>query len=86
MKTQNLSTLRNELFDVIQRLKDGNDPNCDPQDTIDIERAMAINDVAKSIIDTAKVEVSALKIISGYDDKAASDFVNQNSVLQLKAN
>ena len=58
-----LNDLRSHLFEVIERLKEGNDPDADPKDAIDIERAKVIADVAKEVISSAKVEVEALKVM-----------------------
>lgn len=51
-----ISDLRNHLFETIEGLKDG---------TMDLDRARAINDTAQVIINSAKVEVDALKITGG---------------------
>ena len=42
MTTTNLNDLQSHLFDVIERLKEGNDPDADPKDSISIDRAKAI--------------------------------------------
>lgn len=59
-----LNALRGHLFDVIERLKDSNDPDADKKDIIDIGTANAINKTAQTIINAAKVEVEAFKLIS----------------------
>lgn len=59
-----LKDLRSHLFDVIERLKEGNDPNHDPKDAIDIDRAREINKTAQTVINAAKVEVDAWKVIA----------------------
>jgi len=63
-----LEELRSHLFDVIERLKEGNDPDADPKDCIDIERAKAINNTASAIIHSAKVELDAFKLLSKEGD------------------
>jgi hypothetical protein len=67
-KNSNLQALREHLFDVIERLKDANDPEADPKDTISIESAKAIVDVSKVIVDSAKTEVDFLRIVSKSDE------------------
>lgn len=52
----NINDLRTTLFDTLQGIKDG---------SIDLDKARAINEVSKTIIDTAKVEVDYLKVNGG---------------------
>jgi hypothetical protein len=47
--------LRNHLFETLEALKDDKEP-------MEIERAMAIANVASVIVESAKVEVSYLKV------------------------
>jgi len=54
MKT--INDLRDTLFDTLASLKSG---------TLDIDRAKAINDVAQTIINSAKVEVDNARISGG---------------------
>jgi hypothetical protein len=53
-----ITAMRSVLFDTLRALGDKDKP-------MDIERAAAIKDVAQTIINSAKVEVEALKIIGG---------------------
>lgn len=58
-KTVNdISALRTTLFETLRGLSDKEAP-------MDIDRAKAINEVAQTIINSAKVEVDALKVIGG---------------------
>jgi hypothetical protein len=50
-----IDDLRNHLFETLEALKDDEKP-------MDITRAKAIADVARVIVDSAKVEVSFLKV------------------------
>jgi N-acetylglutamate synthase/N-acetylornithine aminotransferase len=50
-----IEDLRNHLFEVLEQLKDKEQP-------LEIDRARAISDVAKKIIDSAKVEVDFLRV------------------------
>jgi len=56
--TNDITAMRSVLFDTLRALGDKDKP-------MDIERAAAIKDVAQVIINSAKVEVDALKIIGG---------------------
>jgi hypothetical protein len=50
-----IEDLRNHLFETLEALKD-------PEKPMDIDRAKAIADVAKEIIQSAKVEVDYLRV------------------------
>lgn len=52
----NINDLRETLFDTLNGIKSG---------AIDLDKARAINEVSKTIIDTAKVEVDYLKVNNG---------------------
>lgn len=52
----NINDLRETLFETLNGIKSG---------AIDLEKARAINEVSKTIIDTAKVEVDYLKVNNG---------------------
>jgi len=51
-----ITVLRTHLFDTLRGIKDG---------SMEIETAKAINDIAQTIINTAKVEVDHMKIVGG---------------------
>jgi hypothetical protein len=60
-----LTDLRNHLFETIERLKDEEKP-------MEVARALAVSNVAQTIIDSAKVELKALELAgSGH----ASEFL-----------
>ena len=50
-----IDDLRNHLFETLEALKDKEEP-------MDLERARAIADVSRVIVDSAKVEVDFLKV------------------------
>lgn len=81
MKQTNLTELREQLFDVLTRLKEGNDPEADPKDCIDIDRAKAISEVSGVIIDSAKVELSAIKALKSINDEAAEKYIKNSQLL-----
>ena len=72
-KADNLATLRETLFATLRGVRDG---------TLELERARAVNDVAKTIIDTAKVEVDYVRA-TGAD--AESDFIAPEQKPKLPA-
>lgn len=59
-----IEDLRNHLFATLEALQDKDQP-------MDIERAKAVADVARVVIDSAKVEVEMLKVT---DRAVASGF------------
>lgn len=58
MARNKLSDLRDHLFAALEGLSD-------PDKPMEIERAKAIAEVAQTIINSAKVEVDAMKAIGG---------------------
>jgi hypothetical protein len=72
MAKNDLPALRDHLFEVIERLKSNTDKDADPCEKIDINTAKAITATAKTIIDSAKVEVEFLKLLK---DEAGSSGV-----------
>lgn len=55
MARNRIEDLRDHCFDTIERLLDEDDP-------MDIERARAVADVAKVVVDSAKAEVAFMKV------------------------
>lgn len=53
-----IAELRSHLFETLRGLKDKDAP-------MDIDRARAVSEVAKTLIETAKVEVDYLRITGG---------------------
>jgi hypothetical protein len=60
-----LIDLRNHLFATLEGLQDEDKP-------LDVDRAMAISDVAQKIINTGKLELHMLDLVG---QKAHSDFL-----------
>lgn len=54
--SKNIEDLREALFATLQGVKDG---------SIDIEKARAVNELGKTLCDTAKVEVDYLRASGG---------------------
>ena len=65
----NINDLRETLFETLKGIKDG---------SIDLEKARAINEVSKTIIDTAKVEVAYLKVNGGGESPFVEAVANDN--------
>lgn len=61
---QDLSALRKHLFDAIAGVKSGD---------LEIEKARAINEIGKTLVDTARVEIDYLKANGGGE----SNFLDQ---------
>ena len=68
----NINELRDTLFETLNGIKSG---------AIDLDKARAINEVSKTIIDTAKVEVDYLKVNNG----GVSLFIEASQPQQLPA-
>lgn len=64
-----IDDLRDHLFEQLERLKDAETPEAI---ALEIDRATAVADVGRTIIDSAKVEVDFLKV-TGRDQ--ATDFL-----------
>ena len=60
MPKNKITDLRNHLFETIEQLKDGD---------MDIETAKAVNEVAKTLVHSAKVEVEAMREIGATDSE-----------------
>ena len=61
--SQDITSLREQLFATLAAVKDG---------SIDIDRARAVNEIGKTLLDTARVEVDYLRVIGGGE----SEFLN----------
>lgn len=56
MSSKNISDLRETLFATLEAVKSGQ---------LDLDKARAVNEIAKTIVDTAKVEVDYLRTAGG---------------------
>mgnify|MGYP000855406439 CR=1 FL=1 len=61
--SKSMSDLRETLFATLQAVKSGD---------LDLDRARQVNEVAKTIVETAKVEVDYLRVTGGGE----SEFIN----------
>ena len=53
-----MDDLRNHLFETLENLRD-------TSKTVDLDRAKMVNEVAKTLIDSARVEVAMLNVVGG---------------------
>jgi hypothetical protein len=66
-----LSDLRNHLFETLEALKDQDNP-------MDVDRARAISEVGKTLIDSAKVELQFLEL-TGEGERSTKFFDESRS-------
>jgi len=67
-KNNDLTALRNHLFEVIERLKLSNDPDADAKEKMDVDTAKAVTQAASIIVNSAKIEVEFLKLVAHGDN------------------
>ena len=60
---QDITSLREQLFATLAGVKNG---------TLDLDRARAVNEIGKTLVDTARVEVDYLRATGGSE----SEFLN----------
>lgn len=70
--TKNIDDLREHLFATLAALRDTSNP-------MDVDRARAVSEVAKTIIDSAKVEVEYMRLNGGGE----SDFITATGANNL---
>jgi hypothetical protein len=71
MPKNKITDLRDHLFETLEALKD-------PDKPMEIERALAVSEVAKQIVESAKVEVAFLKATGNI---SGSGFVPHDQLL-----
>jgi hypothetical protein len=69
--SKTIEDLRDHLFATLQAVKDG---------SLDLDKARAINNVAKTIVDTAKVEVDYLRVTGGGESQFIDSAVGNNNL------
>lgn len=67
-----ISDLNNHLFEAIEMLKNNSDPKASANEKMDLETAKRIADLAKVIVEGAKVQVQALELLSKSDNPNAT--------------
>lgn len=82
MAKNSMDDLRNHLFETIERLKANSDPEASPNEKMDIETAKQISQTAKVLVDSAKVEVNFLSVLSKAENRdAVINFANGSKLL-----
>lgn len=69
--SKTIDDLRAALFETLDKVRDG---------TLDVERARAVNEVAKTIVDTAKVEVDYLRVTDGGESSFISSAIGAGNL------
>lgn len=86
MTKNKLSDLRDHLFESIEMLKNNNDPSASENERMDLETAKRVSDISGKIIDSYKVEVQAMAIISKADNtNALNEFLNKTGIVDQPA-
>lgn len=73
-----LEALRSHLFDSLERVKSLNDPNTDENEKMSLEQAESICEISEQIIETYKVQVQAMAIISKAENYRGTEEFAQN--------
>lgn len=69
-KSLSLDALKSHLFETLEGVKNLSDPEASENEKVSLDQAKQIVDISGKIIDICKVQIDALKIISGMDDVA----------------
>lgn len=70
-KTQTIEDLRTALFSTLEGVRAG---------TIDLDKARAVNEIGKTIVETAKVEVDYLRATGGGESTFISTAIGADNV------
>lgn len=62
-----LDALKNHLFEALEGVKNLSDENASDNEKMNLDQAKAVVDIAGKIIDTYKLQVDAVKTLSGID-------------------
>lgn len=66
-----LDALKSHLFETLEGVKNLSDPEASENEKVSLDQAKSIVDISGKIIDIYKVQVDALKTISGMDNVAS---------------
>jgi hypothetical protein len=69
--SKTINDLRETLFATLQAVKDG---------TMELDRARAVNEIGKTLIDTAKVEVDYLRTTGGGESSFIDTAIGANNI------
>lgn len=85
MAKNKLSDLRDHLFETIEMLKNNNDPKAGENEKIDVATAKHISAIAGDIIESYKVELQGIEIISKAENPDfTSRFLGESGVFNTK--
>ena len=73
----NLDTITNHMVEVIEMLKNNNDPQASENEKIDVNSAKTIAELGKNCIEAYKTKVQLLNIISKTDNRELTDKYTQ---------
>lgn len=71
MSNKSIDDLRETLFATLEAVKAG---------TMDLDKARAVNEIGKTIIDTAKVEVDYLRVTGGGESGFLSSTIGSDNL------
>lgn len=87
MAKNDLTALRDHMFEVIERLKSNNDPQASECEKLDVDTAKAITNAAQTIVHSAKIEIDFLKIIAKGDNiQGVESAADKTKFLMPRAN
>jgi hypothetical protein len=69
--TKSINDLRETLFATLEAVKNG---------TMDLDKARQVNEVAKTIVETAKVEVDYLRVTGGGESEFLSSTIGNDNL------
>jgi hypothetical protein len=81
MSKISLEALKLEMFDTIQRLKAGNDPNANPEDTISVDAAKQVQACGRIIVDAYRVQADVIRMACESDSKAAFSMTKESGLI-----
>lgn len=82
MAKNKLCDLRDHLFETLEMVKNNNNPEASENEKISVENAETISELAGRIIDSYKIEVQAMQILSKADNiiKITEVFTNSGLI------
>jgi hypothetical protein len=72
--SKTLNDLRDTLFATLQAVKDG---------SLDLDKARVVNEIGKTLVDTAKVEVDYLRTAGGGESTFIDSAIGANNLPEL---
>ena len=85
MAKNTMDDLRNHLFETIEMLKNNSDPKASPKEKISVEIAKTIADTAQVIVNSRKIEVDLIGIVSKAQNSEAIKIARNTNMLPEQA-